>query len=258
MSDVIQHAFVWLMSLGLDRRSHGVHASHLYIFIGLAALAIVLAFSWKAIAYRSAFMRRGFMPQERFAGRYLQALWRNGEIRYSILTILFNARQHRYEVTGRSYDGSGRLLAEFRSIEVALPPNKDGSIEFVWQAGSPSEGFTKMILEECGDDYLQGAGHIITFGAWPRAYPVRFKSLNNRHVRSALGIGSPVNFREEPAFVRKFHAAFGVHVMEGFCGGRTKEHPFETSPIITLPAQPSAPVRSSEPIQALASGEYPS
>ena len=172
------------------------------------------------------------MPEERYAGRYLQALWRNGELRYSFVNIFYNARRRRYEVAGRTYSPEGKELTDFKSTYVLFPSEKDANIEFIWHASNSSQGYTRMTLEDSDEDYIQGDGLVISFDAWPRAYPVRFKHLHDHHVREALGVRSPVNSSEEPEFVKRFHAAFGAHVMEGFGGAAKGEARAKAQPLM--------------------------
>ena len=230
MFEVIHDALIWTTSSPGLWRPQGGEALRLSFLIALSILAAVLAFSWKGFACRFPAIRRNLLPEERYAGRYLQALWRKGEIRYSIVSIFYNARRGRYEVTGRTYSTAGRKLSDFKSADVLLPPSgKDSTIEFVWRSGSSSKGYTSMTLEEAGDNYIQGDGRVITFDTWPMAYPVLFKLLHDHHVRKALGVRSPIHPAEEPEFVKKFHAAFGESVMEGFGGRRAENRPLAES-----------------------------
>ena len=225
MFEVIHGALVWAASPGLWCPQGG-GAFRPSFLIALGILAAVLAFSLKGLAYRLPAIRRSLMPEERYAGRYLQALWRKGEVRYSIVRIFYNARRGRYEVTGRTYSTAGRKLSDFKSAEVLLPPSsKDGTIEFLWRSGPSSKGYTSMTPEEPGNGYIQGDGRVVTFDTWPMAYPVLFKLLHDHHVRKALGVRSPVRPAEEPEFVQKFHAAFGENVLEGFGGRRAESRP---------------------------------
>ena len=219
MFEVSRDAVIWIMSLVLDRRPHDGEAFRLLFLITFSVLAAVLILYWKDFAYRSSAIRHRLLREERYAGRYLQALWRNGEVRYSFVNIFYNARRRRYEVAGRTYSPTGEELTNFNSTYVLFPSRKNATIEFLWRAKPSSQGYTRMTLEDFGESYIQGDGLVITFGAWPRAYPVRFKHLHDHHVREALGVRSPANSSEEPEFVRKFHAVFGARVMEGFGGG---------------------------------------
>ncbi len=224
MFEGIGDALIWIMSWVVDRRLHSEQALRLMALIAFSVFATFLIIYWRNLAYRSPAIRRRMMPEERYAGRYLQALWRQGEVRYSFVDIFYNPRRRRYEVAGRTYSPGGQKLNDFRSRYVFFPAKKNANIEFIWQANNSSQGYTRMTLEDSDEDYIQGDGLIITFNAWPRAYPLRFKPLHDHHVREALGVRSPSNFSEEPEFVRRFHAAFGEHVMEGF-GGAAKAEP---------------------------------
>jgi hypothetical protein len=234
MFEVIWDAPIWIMSWVVDRRLHSDQAFRLLFLIGFSILATLLSLHWKNLAYRFQAIRRRLLRNERYAGRYLQALWRNGELRYSFVNIFYNARQRRYEVAGRTYSPAGQQLNDFKSTYVLFPSDKDASIEFIWRASNSSQGYTRMTLEDSDKDYIQGNGHVITFDAWPRSYPIRFKHLHDHHVREALGVRSPATSREEPEFVRKFHAAFGTHVMEGFGGAAKAEaQPLKESSLVT-------------------------
>lgn len=258
MFEVVNEALAGVASLILERRPHGGEASRILFLIAFSVIATALIFSWRTLAYRSPIVRRLLLPSERYAGRYLQALWRSGDLRYSIVRIFYNVRLRRYEVAGRTYNAAGRKLADFTSVEVQLPPAKDGAIEFVWRAGDSSKGYTKMILGNVWENYIQGDGHVITFGAWPMAYPMRFKHLQDQAVRKALGVRAPVSAAGEPEFVKKFHAAFGARVIEGFGGRKVKDQPREPEIKRAIPAQLTGPVLPIERIRALAAGEYPS
>ncbi len=221
MFEVIRDALIWIMSWVLDRRPHGGEAFRLLFLISFSVLATWLTFYWKDLAYRSSTIRRRLMPNERYAGRYLQAVWRQGELRYSFVHIFYNWRCHRFEVAGRTYSPAGDELAAFKSSYVLFPSEKDADIEFIWQATNASSGYTRMTLGDSDEDYIQGDGLIITFDAQPKAYPVRFKHLHNHYVRQALGVSSPEHASEEPEFVKKFHTMYGGRVVEGL-GGATK------------------------------------
>ncbi len=231
MFEAIGDTLIWIMSWVVDRRLHSDQALRLLFLIGFSAFATGLIIYWRHLAYRSPVIRRRMRSEERYAGRYLQALWRQGELRYSFVDISYNPRRRRYEVAGRTYSPAGQALTEFRSSYVLFPSEKDANIEFIWQARSSSKGYTRMTLEDSDENYLQGDGLVITFDAWPRAYPVRFKHLHDHHVREALGVRSPSSTSEEPEFVRKFHAAFGAHVLEGFGGAAKAEPKTEVQPL---------------------------
>jgi len=226
MFEAIRDALIWIMSWIVDRRLHSEEAARLLALAAVSVLATWLIIYWKTFAGRSAAIRRRLMPEERYAGRYLQALWRPGEVRYSIIDLFYNARRRRYEVAGRTYNSEGKELAAFQSSYVLFPSSKHAHIEFIWQASNGTSGYTKMTLEDLKDDYIQGDGLVITFDAWPKAYPIRFKHLADHYVRDALGVRSPSNTAEEPDFIKTFHATYGERVMEGFGGnGKKKEAP---------------------------------
>jgi hypothetical protein len=229
--EVIWDALIWIMSWVVDRRLHSEQAFRLLFLIAFSVFATLLALYWKDLAYRSSAIRRRLLPGERFAGRYLQAVWRNGEVRYSFVNIFYNARRRRYEAAGRTYSAAGEKLNDFNSTYVLFPSGKDVDIEFIWRSRNALRGYTRMTLEDSNEDYIQGDGLVITFNAWPRAYPVRFKHLHDHYVRKALGVRSPTSSSEEPDFVRKFHAAFGAHVMEGFGGAAKAEAKAEAQPL---------------------------
>ncbi len=223
MFEVIRDALIWIMSWVLDRRPHGGEAFRLGFLIAFSVLATWLTIYWKNLAYRSSTIRRRLMPDERYSGRYLQALWRQGEIRYSFVHVFYNARSHRFEVAGRTYNPKGDELGTFQSTYVRFPSEKDANIEFIWRASNNSSGYTRMTLENSDEEYIQGHGSVIVFDGWPKSYPVRFKHLHDHHVREALGVRSPKSSAEEPEFIRKFHASYGERVIEGF-GGPEKEN----------------------------------
>ena len=234
MFEAIWDALIWIMSWAVDRRLHSEQAFRLLLLMAFTVLATLLALYWKNFAYRSSAIRRRLMPGERYAGRYLQAVWRNGEVRYSFVNIFYNARRRRYEVAGRTYSPAGEKLNDFNSTYVLFSSSKDADIEFIWRARNASRGYTRMTLEDSKEDYIQGDGLVITFNSWPRAYPVRFKHLQDHYVRNALGVRSPTTPGEEPDFVRKFHAAFGAHVMEGFGGAAKAEaQPLKENSLVT-------------------------
>jgi hypothetical protein len=216
MFEVIRDALIWIMSWVLDRRPHGSEAFRLLFLIAFSIAATVLTFYWKDLAYRSRFLRRRLMPEERYVGRYLQAVWRQGELRYSFVHIYYNWRRHRFEVAGRSYTTAGEEAGAFKSSYVLFPSDKDANIEFIWQASNGSTGYTRMIIEDGDEDYIQGDGHIMTFAAKPEAYPIQFKHLHEGHVREALGVECPCDSSQEPPFLKKFHGIYGARVADGF------------------------------------------
>lgn len=218
MFEVIREALIWIMSWVLDRRPHGGEAFRLLFLIAFTALATWLSFYWKDLAYRSPTIRRRLLPEERYAGRYLQAVLRGGEVRYSIVNIYFNRTKKRFEVAGRTYGSGGDDLSFFGSHYVIFPSDKDENIEFIWQGRRASAGYTRMTLIGSDEDYIQGDGLVMTFHTQPKVYPIRFKHLHDRFVREALGVHSPVHADEEPEFIRKFHAMYGGAVKEGLSG----------------------------------------
>ncbi len=219
MFEVIRDAFIWVLSWAVDRRLHSEEALRLLFLVGSGVAATLLFLYWRRFACRFHMFRRRLMPEDRYAGRYLQALWRNNELRYSFVTIFYNTRRRDYDVNGRTYSPAGQPLTEYKSTYVILPSRKEGAIEFFWRTPNASQGYTQMTLQESDHDYIQGGGRVVTLDAWPVAYPIRFKHMDDRYVREALGVHSPANASEEPEFIRKFHERFGAQVMEGFGGG---------------------------------------
>jgi hypothetical protein len=217
MFEVIRDALIWIMSLVLDHRPRGGEAFRLLFLIAFSVFATWLTFYWKDLAYRYSAIRRRVMPEERYAGRYLQAVWRGTEVNYSFVNIFYNWRRHRYEVAGRTYNPGGDEITGFTSQYVLFPADKDADMEFIWR-GSTSEGYTLMRLADPDEDYIQGDGHVITFDVQPKVFPIQFKHLHDHHVRQALGVASPSNSSEEPEFVKKFHAMYGERVLAHFNG----------------------------------------
>jgi hypothetical protein len=214
--EVVRAALVWSMGFVLEREPQGSEAFRLLFLLLFTGMATWLSFYWRDLALRSEFMRRRLLPGERYAGRYLQAVRRGDEIRYAIIHIFYNARKKRFEAHGRNYNSSGDEVSSFRSKHVLLPPDKDGDIEFIWQGNRAAAGYTCMQRENRDDDYIEGDGYIIAFGQKPKTFPILFKHLHGDHVRKALGTGVPAHPKEEPGFVRKFHAELGEAVRHGF------------------------------------------
>ncbi len=214
--EIIRTSLIWAMGLVLDREPQGGEAFRLLFLILITGIATWLSFYWRSLALRSPFIRRRLLPEERYAGRYLQAVRRGSEIRYAIVHIFYNPRKKRFEAHGRNYSPSGEEVSSFRSKHVLLPPDKDGDIEFIWQGNRAAAGYTCMKRENRDDDYIEGDGYVIAFGQKPRTFPILFKHLHGGHVRKALGIGAPERMKEEPGFVRKFHAELGEAVRHGF------------------------------------------
>ncbi len=216
MVEVIRQALIWAMSWILERQPQEGEAYRLFFLIVFTGIATALSFYWRDFAYSSPEIRRKLLPDERYAGRYLQAVWRAGEVRYAIVHIYFNRRKRRFEALGRNYNSLGEEVSSFRSNYMLFPSDKDDNIEFIWQGSRASSGYTRMRVEASDDDYIEGDGYVITFGQKPKTFPILFKHLHGGHVRQALGINAPVHSSEEPRFIRKFHAKLGNAVMEGF------------------------------------------
>ena len=161
-------------------------------------------------------IRRRLLPEERYAGRYLQAVSREDGVRYAIINIFYNPRRRRYEAAGRVYSPSGDQVSAFKSSTMIFPSDKDGSIEFVWQGNRAASGYTRMRVETEDEDYIEGDGTVQTLGPKPKVFPILFKHLHDAHVRQAIGIGTPLNAAAEPAFVRTFHAQLGDAVKAAF------------------------------------------
>jgi hypothetical protein len=223
MFEVISSALIWIMSWVLDRRPHGGEALRLILLILLTGFATWLGLYWRDLAYRSPSIRRRLLPEERYAGRYLQAVWHGGAPRYTIVNIYYNRERKRFEVAGRVYSPAGEELSSFKSSYMLFPSSKDDNIEFVWQGSRSASGYTRMTLEDSDEDYIQGDGLVMTFDAKPKAYPIRFKHLHEHYVREALGVRSPAHPSEEPEFIRKFHAMYGGAVKEGFAAAEKAE-----------------------------------
>lgn len=220
MFEVIREFMVWLTGFLLDREPQGGEAIRLFFLLLSTIGATWAAFYWRDIAFRSGAVRRRLLPNERYAGRYLQAVLHGGEVRYAIVTIFYNLKKKRFEVTGRAYDPDGDDLSTFKSVYVLFPSDKDDNIEFIWQgrqalSANSLGGYTRMTVAASEDDYVEGTGLIMTFGEAPKMHQLRFKHLHDQYVSQALGIGSPRRSAEEPAFIKKFHAMYGAAVREG-------------------------------------------
>ena len=220
MFDVIRDTAIWIMSLVLDREPNTGEAFRFILLIVFTVFAAWMSFYWRDWAYRSPAIRRKLLPNDRFSGRYLQALLHDGEVRYSIVSIHFNREKRRFEIIGRAYGPAGNDLASFHSGYILFPSGKDDSIEFIWQGRKTASansfgGYTRMIVDPSDEGYIEGTGFVIPFGAEPKVYPLRFKHLHDHHVASALGIHSPRHAGDEPAFIQKFHAMYGDAVKEG-------------------------------------------
>ncbi len=216
MFEVIREALIWLMSWVLDRRPHSSEAFRLFLLISFTIVATWLTFYWRDLAYRSPTIRRRLLPDERYAGRYLQAVWRGDVVRYAIINIFFNRAKKRFEIAGRSYNSEGNDVSSFKSTYVLFPADKDDNIEFIWQGARSDSGYTRMTVEGGDEDYIQGIGLVMRFDAnKPKAFPIRFKHLHNHFVKEALGVHAPAHAVDEPEFIKKFHAMYGDAVKAG-------------------------------------------
>jgi hypothetical protein len=216
MFEVIRDALIWIMSWVLDREPEGGEALRMLFLIVFTGIATWLSFYWRDLALRSPSVRRRLLPEDRYSGRYLQAVAREDGLRYAIVNIFYNPRRRRFEAQGRNYNPSGEQVSSFRSVTVIFPSDKDGKIEFVWQGNRSNSGYTSMTVETEDEDYIEGDGAVQTFGPKPKVFPLLFKHLHEAHVKHALGVSPPVNAAEEPAFVRIFHAKLGEAVKAGF------------------------------------------
>ncbi len=216
MYEVIRGALIWIMSGVLDRQPEGSEALRMLLLALFPGIATWAGVNWRDLAFRSPAIRRTLLPDERYAGRYLQAVWRAGEVRYAIVHIYYNRRKKRFEALGRNYNSSGEEVSSFRSNYMLFPSDKDENIEFIWQGSRAASGYTRMRVESSDEDYIEGDGYVMTFGQKPKTFPILFKHLHDSHVRQALGVSVPVHSSEEPRFIRKFHAKLGDAVREGF------------------------------------------
>jgi len=215
MYDIVRDALIWAMSQFLDRQPQGGEALRMLSAIIFSALATGAGVNWRGFAYRAPPIRRRLLTDERYTGRYLQAIRRGTEIRYAIVHIYYNRRNGRFEAVGRSYNPSGEEISSFRSGHVIFPPYRDGSIEFNWQ-GNRASGYTRMKIERAQDSYIEGDGFIINFSMHPKVFPMLFKYLHWEHVRQALGIDPPAHASAEPDFIRTFHDRLGGAVQAAF------------------------------------------
>ncbi len=216
MYEVIRGALIWIMSGVLDRQPEGGEALRMLLLALFPGIATWAGVYWRDLAYRSPAIRRNLLADERYAGRYLQAVRRGNEIRYAIIHIYYNRRKRRFEALGRNYNSSGEGVSSFRSNYMLFPSDKDENIEFIWQGSRAASGYTRMRVETSDEDYIEGDGYVMTFGQKPKTFPILFKHLHGGHVQQALGISVPVHSSEEPRFIRKFHATLGDAVREGF------------------------------------------
>ena len=219
---MIQDAVIWILSWVVDRRLHSEQALRLLLLIAISVLATSADLSLEG-SCASAHPRSG-------AGLCQTSAMRDVTSRPFGAMASYATPSSTSSTMGsgagmRLPDGTdspaGQELTDFKSTYVVFPADKDANIEFIWHASNSSQG-------EYPDD-ARGFRRGLYPGRWPRhlnrcrarAYPVCFKHLHDHHVREALGVRSPITSSEEPDFVRKFHAAFGAHVMEGF-GGAVK------------------------------------
>jgi len=214
--ELIREALIWAMSWVLDRQPQGQEAFRLFFLVIFTGIATALSFYWRDFAFRSPSIRRRLLPDERYAGRYLQAVWRGDQVRYAIVHIYYNRRKRRFEALGRNYNSSGEEVSSFKSNYMLFPSDKDENIEFIWQGNRSASGYTRMRVETSDEDYIEGDGFVMTFGQKPKTFPILFKHLHSGHVRQALGINAPAHSSEEPRFIRRFHAKLGDAVREGF------------------------------------------
>jgi hypothetical protein len=214
--DLVRAALVWAMGFVLDREPQGGEAFRLLFLLLFTGVATWLTFYWRDLLLRWRFIRRRFLPGERFAGQYVQAVKRGEAIRYAIIRIAYNSREGRYEAEGRNYDTSGSEVSSFRSNQVFLPAKDGGEIEFIWEGSRAAAGYTCMMLDVPEDGYAEGEGYLVTFGQAPKSFPLLFKQLDSEGLHEALGVGAPGRLKDEAEFVRKFHKEFGNAVSSGF------------------------------------------
>jgi hypothetical protein len=220
MLDVIRDALIWLASWVLDRPTQIGEAIRLFLLAILAGLAVVLGYSWREIACRIfPGLSSRLLPELRYTGRFLQATRHGDEVRYAIVSIAYNRRRRLFEIVGRNYTPSGEALSSFKSNQMILSPDREQTIEFIWQARRRTSGYTRMTVEASHEGFLEGDGLLVTLSAKPKAFPLLFKQLHDRYVWHALEMGPPANEGEEPAFIRAFHTKLGEAVMEGFAAG---------------------------------------
>src|SRR5208337_550916 len=104
MLEVIREGSIWLTGWILDREPQGGEAIRLLLLVLLTGLATWLTVHWRDLALRFPGIRRRLLPEQRYAGRYLQAVSRKDGVRYAILNVYYNPRQRRFEVFGRNYN----------------------------------------------------------------------------------------------------------------------------------------------------------
>jgi hypothetical protein len=217
MLHVLSDALIWLASWVLDRPPQIGEAIRLFLLAIFAWLAAFASFYWREVAWRIFPGLRGrILPELRYTGSFLQATRHGDEIRYAIISIAYNRRRRLFEIAGRNYTPSGEALSSFKSNQMILSPDREQTIEFIWQARRRTSGYTRMTVDASNEGFLEGDGLVVTLSAKPKAFPLLFKQLHGRHVWHSLEIGPPSNPGEEPAFIRAFHAKLGEAVMEGF------------------------------------------
>jgi len=216
MFEVMRDALIWLMSWVLDKPPQGGEAFRLLFLIIFSVFATWLSLYWRDLAYRSPMIRRRFKPEERYAGRYFQAVWQKGDLRYAFVNIFFDWRARRYKAAGRAYGADGTELASFSSSYVRFPSEKDAEIEFMWKSNSGVSGYTRQGIEDSDEDLIQGDGLVVHIDGEICSYPMKFKHMHERYVREALGVAAPKDSAQEPNFVRLFNLRYGPIVRAGF------------------------------------------
>jgi len=217
MLDLILDALMWPASWVLNRPPEIGEAIRLLLLVIFTGLAVLAGISWREIACRILPGLRGtILPELRYTGRFLQAIRQGDEIRYAIVSIVYDRRRNLFDIAGRNYTPSGEALSSFKSSQMILSPERERTIEFIWQARRWTSGYTKMRVETSHEGFLEGDGLVVILSAKPKAFPLLFKELHDRYVRQALEIAPPANAGEEPAFIQAFHAKLGPSVMEGF------------------------------------------
>lgn len=232
MFEVIRDVLLSFLGWVLDRQPAETELPRLLLLLAATAGLSWLIFHWRGIAYRSSAIRRALFPEERYSGRYLQAVLHPKEVRYAIVTIFFNPARKRFEVAGRVYGEDGKPLSAFSSTYVRFPPNKHNNIEFVWQgrrafSANSVAGYTRMSVDVLDGNYVEGTGLVMNFEGVPKIHPILFKRLHDRLVVEALGRRPPKYAAEEPEFIKKFHSQYGDAVKEGLLsqnGAEEQEH----------------------------------
>jgi hypothetical protein len=215
--EVVRTAIIWAMGLILDRELQDNEAYRMLFLIVATGVATWLTFYWRSLALRWRFVRKRLLPEERYAGRYLQAVHRDGgEIRYVIVHICYNSRKKRFEAYGRAYNDSGEEVSSFQSHHLHFPAEGDENLEFIWQGRRAASGYTCMKVEARDGDYIEGSGYVIAFGQKPKTYPLLFKRLHGGDIYEALGVNAPAHPKEEAEFIKKFHGELGAKVRHSF------------------------------------------